>query len=723
MSSNRFSRVRSSLASSTLIFLTIGFAAGAAAQTGPGIVAATTLPSFTWQPHSAIDAEGNIYVTGLTATQSDNLVTVTKIDPTLRTVLYSKVLGSGWSSPIVIDNAGYASVGAGKTIYRLDPAGTVVRQTSVGAVVMDLAVGPLGVVYGAAVENCDNPDPECSATIAVGRIDPATGFWDGVGIGGAGTDQPQSIAVGSDGHIVVAGFTFSTDFPVTANALMNAPNADGNPDGFVAILTPDFNIVYATYLNGRYGGQAYAAGAGRNGESYVAFEADQSPLLPAGGGDVIIKFDAAANVLFMRRIGGMVNDMTEDADGHLIVTGHGSFLQAGVETRHVVGEPTTEDAYVIKMAADGASHDALVYLGSGQVYGRSLSLGSDGTVVVAGDVYAYYGATVAQAAPLTNPPAYQAFGEMIFVSKVDLTIPVGNTPAGPNVTVTSSDSVSSVTFSSVTGPGTTTMEPVNPASLNLALPGGFALSTSSVAYEIQTTAAVDGPVTVCLDGSSLTAADRETATILHGVGGQWIAETTTHVGGGRLCATVSSLSPFAVGVRVDTTAPTITIASPTSRVYLLNEAATVAFTCADAGTVATCAASPSGAVLNTASVGQRTITVTATDAAGNASSATVTYTVSYGVATTASRVFKRGSTARVVVQLTDAKSANVSSPGIALTDVTVDGQPISEPFTFSADLSGYTLNLKTSGLAPGTHTLAFTAGGDPQAHPISFTVR
>jgi hypothetical protein len=721
MSLHRFPRVRRKLALCMVFFITLGLAAEASAQTPPRIIAATTLPSFSWQPHSAIDAQGNIYVTGLTAEPTGNFVTVTKIDPTLQTVLYSKVLSSGWSSPIVIDSAGYASVGVHKTIYKLDPAGTVVQQTNVNAVVMDLALGPLGVVHVAAVENCEFPDPECSATAVVGRVN-ANGVFDGLGFGGAGTDQPQSIAVGSDGHIVLAGFTFSPDFPITANALMNTANPDGNPDGFVAILAPDFNIVYASYLNGQYGGQAWATGVGRNGESYVAFEADQSPALPPGGGNVVIKFDAAANIQFMRRISGMVLDIAEDGDGHLILTGHGSNFQTGAQTR-VVGTPTSEDAVVIKLAADGASYDAIVYLGSGQVYGRSLSLDSNGTAVIAGDVYLYYDGVVAQATPLTNPPAYNTFGEMIFISKVDLTIPAGNTPVGANVTVTSSDPTSSVTFSSVNGPGTTTMEPVNAASLNLTLPGTFMLSTASMAYEIQTTAAVGGPITVCLNGSALTPAELETAVILHGVSGHWIAEPTTHVGGGRLCATVNSLSPFAVGVRVDRSAPTISISSPTSRAYLLNEVAAVTFTCADDGTVATCAANPAGSVLNTASVGQRTVTVTATDTAGNTSSATVTYTVSYGVATGAARVFKSGSTARVVVQLTDARGTNVSSPGIALTNLTVDGQPTSEQFTYSADLDGYALNLKTSGFAAGAHTLAFTAGDDPQTHPLFITVR
>ena len=36
---------------------------------------------------------------------------------------------------------------------------------------------------------------------------------------------------------------------------------------------------------------------------------------------------------------------------------------------------------------------------------------------------------------------------------------------------------------------------------------------------------------------------------------------------------------------------------------------------------------------------------------------------------------------------------------------------------------GYIFNLKTTGLAPGTYSLQFTAGGDPVPHAANFAVR
>src|SRR6185503_12966500 len=105
--------------------------------------------------------------------------------------------------------------------------------------------------------------------------------------------------------------------------------------------------------------------------------------------------------------------------------------------------------------------------------------------------------------------------------------------------------------------------PIDPVSLNLGMPGAFQISGSVQAYEIHTTAGVSAPIQVCLDGSALSAADFNSAAILHGVNGAWVAEPTTRdAATRRICAAVSSLSPFAVGIRRDTTAPVVTCGTP-----------------------------------------------------------------------------------------------------------------------------------------------------------------
>jgi alpha-tubulin suppressor-like RCC1 family protein len=93
------------------------------------------------------------------------------------------------------------------------------------------------------------------------------------------------------------------------------------------------------------------------------------------------------------------------------------------------------------------------------------------------------------------------------------------------------------------------------------------------------------------------------------------------------CATFTSSS-----FKIDKTAPSIAITSPTSATYTLYQIVPADFSCADSvsglascnGTVA------DGSSIDTSTVGTKSFTVTATDVAGNSSSSNVSYTVSLG---------------------------------------------------------------------------------------------
>jgi hypothetical protein len=86
-----------------------------------------------------------------------------------------------------------------------------------------------------------------------------------------------------------------------------------------------------------------------------------------------------------------------------------------------------------------------------------------------------------------------------------------------------------------------------------------------------------------------------------------------------------------VTAKVYATAPGITITTPGSTSYLLNSVLNASYACSDASSgVATCAGPvPNGSPLDTSKPGPGTFTVNATDAAGNASSKTVNYSVGY----------------------------------------------------------------------------------------------
>jgi hypothetical protein len=176
------------------------------------------------------------------------------------------------------------------------------------------------------------------------------------------------------------------------------------------------------------------------------------------------------------------------------------------------------------------------------------------------------------------------------------------------------------------------------------------------------------------------------------------------------------------GNKVDRKAPSISLESPASQVYLLNAAVAASYDCADGGSgVASCAGpAGNGANVDTASVGSKTFPVEAADAVGNRSSRTVDYTVSYDVKLLHDPAKP---TRTVKVQLRDATGANVSAAAIALQAQSIDGSmPLSGTFTYVRWCAQYRFAL-SRGLSAGSHTLYFTASGDPTVHAAAFRVR
>jgi probable HAF family extracellular repeat protein len=183
------------------------------------------------------------------------------------------------------------------------------------------------------------------------------------------------------------------------------------------------------------------------------------------------------------------------------------------------------------------------------------------------------------------------------------------------------------------------------------------------------------------------------------------------------CATAGPIS----GNKIDRKPPVITLTSPTNSVYLLHKAVAASFSCADGGAgVASCSGSvATGANIDTSSIGTRTFTVTATDAVGNSSSQTVSYTVSYDILLLYDPT---KATTTISLQLRDGNGVNVSSASIVLTVQRIDSTPQSGTFTYTKSMNSYKYSLP-KGLSSGSHMLYFTADSDPTLHSAGFTTR
>jgi hypothetical protein len=147
--------------------------------------------------------------------------------------------------------------------------------------------------------------------------------------------------------------------------------------------------------------------------------------------------------------------------------------------------------------------------------------------------------------PLENLAGTQMLASF---SPLGVTLNLPNTPLQPDpvsvpLATEGGPTVASVTFPSVTGAGTTSIEAIDPATLQ-AVPGGYSVDPAAAIYDISTTATYGGQVTVCL---SYAGYDPEPTSLLHYASGSWVDITTSKDATNQLiCGTTATLSPFAL---------------------------------------------------------------------------------------------------------------------------------------------------------------------------------
>jgi uncharacterized repeat protein (TIGR01451 family) len=270
----------------------------------------------------AVDAAGNAYVTGTTASTNfpitpgavDPTVVapafdafVTKINPAGSAIVYSTFLGGNADdsgNAIAVDAGGNAyiagstessnfptTVGAFDTLFnglvdgfvtKLNPTGTALIYSSyLGGTGFDVATGIAVDAAGSAYVTGQTNSPgfpvanAIQAMLAGGsdafvtKVNPAgSALVYSTFLGGTGQDFGLALALDAAGSAYVTGQTNSTNFP-TANALQAV--LAGNFDAFVTKLNPAGSaFAYSTYLGGSGddNGRAIALDGANN--AYVA---------------------------------------------------------------------------------------------------------------------------------------------------------------------------------------------------------------------------------------------------------------------------------------------------------------------------------------------------------------------------------------------------------------------------------------------------------------------
>ncbi len=105
----------------------------------------------------------------------------------------------------------------------------------------------------------------------IAKLDMSAGVLEyGTRIGGSSIDQIWKVLLDPQGHVAVAGFSLSADFPISGNAIQTAQK--GNGDAFLAILdiaSAGNQLVYSTWYGGSDGDFIYDMRVGPSGYYYV----------------------------------------------------------------------------------------------------------------------------------------------------------------------------------------------------------------------------------------------------------------------------------------------------------------------------------------------------------------------------------------------------------------------------------------------------------------------
>jgi hypothetical protein len=265
--------------------------------------------------------------------------------------------------------------------------------------------------------------------VYVAKLTPAGGLAYLTYIGGSGQDQALGIAVDGSGSAVIAGSTYSTNFP-----MLNAaqPALGGGQDAFVTKLNPAGNgLVFSTYLGGSGADNANAVALDPQGSIYVAggtasanFPAANGLQLQNGGGQdaFLAKFSSLGARIYSTYLGGVGNDVAtavaSDVFGDAYITGSTYSPNFPVASAFQAKLGGGQDAFAAKIGPAGNSLLYSTYIGgSGGTVGapetgNGIAVDSTGCAYIAG-------ATSSTNFPTANPlqPAL-AGSEDAFVVKL-----------------------------------------------------------------------------------------------------------------------------------------------------------------------------------------------------------------------------------------------------------------------------------------------------------------
>ena len=371
----------------------------------------------------AVDAAGNAYLTGYTASTNFN-------------------------APALNTNSGLEDA----FVTKLDTTGAISYSAYLGGIGDDhgnaIAVSSSGNVYLTGYTESNNfPVLNPYQSTLNGTRDAFLTQFNSNGVviystylGGSLIEEGNGIAVDSSGIAYLAGYTTSTNFP-TKGAYAISPN--GLEDAFVAKLNPAVagvpGLVYGSYLGGNANDRAQGIALDSSNRMYVAGYSS-SPNFPvttraytAGEDAFVTMLDSSGvSIVYSTLIGGSADDRAQgiavNSTNNAFVTGFtSSAFVAGV----TFGFPTTtnayqrvrngtQDAFVLKLTAVNGILDYSTYLGS-TVNADSSTSAAYGIAVNSSGYAVVTGLTSSASFPQVHPDAVFVAADEAFISMLSPT--------------------------------------------------------------------------------------------------------------------------------------------------------------------------------------------------------------------------------------------------------------------------------------------------------------
>ncbi len=257
-------------------------------------------------------------------------------------------------------------------------------------------------------------------------------------LGGVGHDSSYAIAVDASGSAYITGETQSADFVTTPGAFDSTYSTVGWSDAFIVKLSATGAALgYATYLGGSDTDIGYGIDVDGSGHAYVAGYtgytdpgmADYEPFPTTPGafdethngaiGDTdafVVKLDASGSGLLYGTFYGAGDrdeayDLAVDGVGCAYVTG----MTQSTDLPVTMGAFATthggdDDAFVLKLAADGAAAEYAAFLGaSDSDWGYGMAVDNVGSAYVTGFTSSPTFPTTLGAFDTTHNGEYDAF--------------------------------------------------------------------------------------------------------------------------------------------------------------------------------------------------------------------------------------------------------------------------------------------------------------------------